>query len=269
MMSSPINIKITHSNNSTEGYGLHESQSGTKVKKTTRRLALVAAGGEPQGTGSPCADCGTPRNALNTGVCWSDAAKTRLTFHYAVCDPCRSARMCKRLREDPAAKIVQMGADAAARTKRACYAGDTLTASGCAQLIERLLAAQGGRCASCSHEVVIAAHAGIYMASLDKVGDRYDDSSAQVLCLGCQRFFNDLDAEGRNELTRAVVVASSESRPCPLASLPAEFEKSVETKLRQMKMRETALDRPSRGAQVTLTFRAGCRRLRRCGLRCT
>jgi len=79
--------------------------------KRARRMALVAAAGgvEPLGTGSPCADCGTPRTALNTGICWSDTAKTRLTFHYAVCDACRSARACKRLREDPAAKLVQMG----------------------------------------------------------------------------------------------------------------------------------------------------------------
>ena len=50
--------------------------------KRARRMALVAAAGgvEPLGTGSPCADCGAPRTALNTGVCWSDAAKTRLTF---------------------------------------------------------------------------------------------------------------------------------------------------------------------------------------------
>ena len=48
-------------------------------------MALVAAAGgvEPLGTGNPFADCGTPRTALNTGVCWSDTAKTRLTFHYA------------------------------------------------------------------------------------------------------------------------------------------------------------------------------------------
>ena len=61
--------------------------------KHARRMALVAAAGgvEPLGTGSPCADCGTPRTALNTGVYWSDTAKTRLTFHYAVSDACRSA----------------------------------------------------------------------------------------------------------------------------------------------------------------------------------
>ena len=84
--------------------------------KRARRMALVAAAGgvEPLGTGSACADCGAPRTALNTGVCWSDAAKTRLTFHSAACDACRSARACQRLREDPAAKPVQMVADAAA-----------------------------------------------------------------------------------------------------------------------------------------------------------
>ena len=67
-----------------------------EAKKHARRLALLdAAGGvEPLGTGSPCADCAKPRTALNTAICWSDAAKTRLTFHYAVCDACRSARAC-------------------------------------------------------------------------------------------------------------------------------------------------------------------------------
>ena len=62
-----------------------------------------------------------PRTIFNTSVIWSDAAKTRLTFHYAVCDPCRSAKLCAKLREDPAAKLVQMGADAATRTKRPRY----------------------------------------------------------------------------------------------------------------------------------------------------
>jgi len=81
--------------------------------KRARRMALVAAAGgvEPLGTGSPCADCGAPRTALNTGVCWSDTAKTRLTFHYAACD-----------------------------------------------------ALPGGRCASCAHDVVLAAGGGIFMA---------------------------------------------------------------------------------------------------------
>ena len=53
--------------------------------KHARRLALLeAAGGhEPSGTGTSCADCEAPRTILNTGVTWSDAAKTRLTFHYA------------------------------------------------------------------------------------------------------------------------------------------------------------------------------------------
>ena len=54
------------------------------MDKRTRRLALLEAGAEPLGTGSPCADCGAPRTALNTGVCWSDAARTRLTFQSAV-----------------------------------------------------------------------------------------------------------------------------------------------------------------------------------------
>ena len=48
-----------------------------------------------------------------------------------------------------------------------------------------------------------------------------------------------------------------------------EFERSVDVKLRQMKQREGATDRPSRGAPVELSAAAGCRRLRRCGLHCT
>ena len=210
--------------------------------KRARRMALVAAAGgvEPLGTGSPCADCGAPRTALNTGVCWSDTAKTRLTFHSAACDACRSARACKRLREDPAAKLVQMGADAAARTKRPRYEGAPLAAAACTARIGALLEAQGGRCASCAHDVVLAAGSGIFMASLDRVGGAgYDDGSAQVLCLGCQRFFNDLDGAARAELTRAVVANAREPRPNhPLAALPVEFERSVSAKLRQMKQRE-------------------------------
>ena len=106
------------------------------------------------GTGSPCVDCGTPRTVFNTGVCWSDASKTRLTFHYAVCDPCCSARACKRLRDDPAAKLVQMGADAAACTKRTQYGGEQLSAAMGTNLIAKLMHEQCGRCASCDHEVV-------------------------------------------------------------------------------------------------------------------
>ena len=45
--------------------------------KRARRLALLEAGGEPNGTGTLCADCDTPRTILNTSVVWSDAAKTR------------------------------------------------------------------------------------------------------------------------------------------------------------------------------------------------
>ena len=238
------------------------------MDKRARRLALLEAGAEPLGTGSPCADCGAPRTALNTGVCWSDAAKTRLTFHSAVCDPCRSVRACKRLRDEPAAKLVQMGADAAARTRRPQYAGEALSAATCTNLIARLLHEQCGHCASCHHEVVLGAGSGIFMASLDKVGARYDDT-AQVVCLGCQRFFNDLGAVERAALVRAVVDASAAPRSPPLAALPAEFERSVEVKLAQMRQREAANDRPSRGASVELSVAAGCRRLRRCGLRCT
>ena len=245
-----------------------ESQSQSmSVAKINRRLALVATGGEPLGTGSPCAHCGTPRTALNTGVCWSDAAKTRLTFHYAMCDSCRSTRLCKRLREDPAAKLVQMGADAAARTQRPRYGGERLSAAACTELIVQKLCEQGGRCACCAHEVTLAAHSGIFMASLDKVSDRYD-STAQVLCLGCQRFFNDLDAAERSDLLRAVVDASAKPRPMPLTCLPAEFERGVEEKLRKMKQRERACDRPSRGAVVELSVEAARRRLCIYGLRC-
>ena len=117
-------------------------------RKRVRRLSLLeAAGGiEPCGTGTPCVDCRTPRSFLNTSVVWSNAAKTRLTFHYAACDACRSAKMCKRLREDPAAKLVQMGADAAARTRRTPhYGGEAMHAAECTQLIVDLLAAQKGR----------------------------------------------------------------------------------------------------------------------------
>lgn len=123
----------------------HITKYAMAEAKRARRMALVAAAGgvEPLGTGSPCADCGTPRTALNTGVCWSDTAKTRLTFHYAACDACRSARACKRLREDPAAKLVQMGADAAARTKRPRYEGVQLSAAACTARIGALLEVQG------------------------------------------------------------------------------------------------------------------------------
>ena len=238
--------------------------------KRERRLALLeAAGGhEPHGTGTPCAACDAPRTILNTSVVRSDAAKTRLTFHYAVCDACRSAKACKRLRDDPAAKLVQMGADAAARTKRARYGGEVLAAAQCTELIATLLAAQGGRCASCTHEVELAARAGIFTASLDRVGERYDDGRAQVLCLGCQRLFNDLGAADRGALTRALVEASAAPRPRPVEALPADFERSVAAKVAQMERRAAAADRPSRGAPVELSVAAGCRRLRRCGLRC-
>lgn len=238
--------------------------------KRARRLALLelAGGHEPCGTGTPCADCEAPRTILNTSVVWSDAAKTHLTFHYAVCDPCRSVKLCTRLRNDPAAKLVQMGADAAARTKRPRYEGAPLAASDCTDLIVQLLAEQEGRCASCEHEVTLAAWSGIFMASLDRVGERYNDGTAQVLCLGCQRLFNDLGIHGRTELIRAIVEASAEPHPPPLAALPADFERSVATKVAQTHQREAAKDRPSRGAPAELSTEAGCRLLRGCGLRC-
>ena len=46
--------------------------------------------------------------------------------------------MCKRLRDDPMAKLVQMGADAAARTKRPRYEGAPLTARACTDLTTAL-----------------------------------------------------------------------------------------------------------------------------------
>ena len=72
---------------------------------------------------------------------------------------------------------MQMGADATARTKRTQYGGEQLSAATCTNLIAKLMHEQCGRCASCDHEVVLAAGAGIFMASLDKVGDRYDYSA--------------------------------------------------------------------------------------------
>lgn len=239
------------------------------MAKTARRLALVAIAGEPKGTGSPCSDCGVARTALNTSICWSDTAKTRLTFHYAVCDACRSARMCKRLRDDPVAKLVQMGADASARTKRPCYGGKALSAQECTDLIARLMHAQEGCCASCKHEVTLAAGGGIFMASLDKVGVRYDDGMAQILCFGCQRFFNSLGATERADLVRAVVDASAMPRPPPLAALPVEFERTIESKVRQMKVREGSADRPSRGSLVKLEIAAARDLLLQSALRCT
>ena len=131
--------------------------------------------------------------------------------------------MCKRLRDDPAAKLLQMGADAASRTKRARYQGLPLSARDCTDRIAALLVTQEGRCASCQHEVRLAADSGIYMASLDKVGDRYDDGSAQVLCFGCQRLFNDLCAQDRAELAQAIVHANAAPRPRPVEALPVKF----------------------------------------------
>ena len=115
----------------------------------------------------------------------------------------------------------------------------------------------------------LGANAGIFMASLDKVGDAYDDGSAQVLCLGCQRLFNDLNAEERKRLAQAIATASSEPRPRqPVDQLPDEFVRSVEAKVAQMNRHATAHDRPSRGAPVQMSATAACRRLKRCGLRC-
>ena len=75
------------------------------------------------------------------------------------------------------------------------------------------------------------------MASLDKVGASgcYDERTAQVLCLGCQRLFNDLGALDRAELTRAIVCAHAAPRPRPVETLPLDFERSVATKVSQMR----------------------------------
>jgi hypothetical protein len=228
----------------------HITKYGMAEVKRARRMALVAAAGgvEPLGTGSPCADCGTPRTALNTGICWSDTAKTRLTFHYAVCDACRSAaaRACKRLREDPAAKLVQMGADAAARTKRPRYEGVQLSAACGVHGADQRAARGAGwplRVVR-ARRVVLAAGGGIFMASLDStIGGVAAGTTTPrrrcSVCLGCQRFFNDLDAAARAELTRVVVANGHiKPRPKPLAALPVEFERSVSAKLRQMKHKQ-------------------------------
>ena len=163
-----------------------------------------------------------------------------------------------------------MGADAAARTKRPRYEGVPLTARECTHRIATLLVEQEGCCASCKHGVRLAAIAGIYMASLDKVGvgGRYDDGTAQVLCFGCQRLFNDLGAHDRAELTRAIVRANEAPRPRPVEALPIDFERSVATKVEQMHRREASTDRPSRGSAVDISAAAACRRLRRSGLHC-
>ena len=202
--------------------------SGARAStKLERRLALLEAGGEPNGTGTPCVDCEVPRTALNTSVIWSDQAKTRLTFHYAVCDTCRSVKVCKRLRDDPAAKLVQMGADAAARTKRSRYKGAPLAARECTNLITTLLVEQQGRCASCKHEVILAADAGIYMASLDKLGARYDDGNVQVLCASAVSAFSTTSARstGRSSLAPSCTPmqrhALVSSRPFPWTSRAA------------------------------------------------
>ncbi len=91
--------------------------SHSQSRKLKNRLALLEAGGEPNGTGTPCADCAVPRTILNTSVTWSDRAKTRLTFHYAVCDACRSAKLYKRLR-DQCATIQRLSSCRWAPTRR-------------------------------------------------------------------------------------------------------------------------------------------------------
>ena len=60
----------------------------------------------------------------------------------------------------------------------------------------------------------------------------------------------------------------SKPRPKPLAALPVEFERSVSAKLRQMKQREVATDRPSRGTPVELDSAAASRHLCHWGLHC-
>ena len=63
----------------------------------------------------------------------------------------------------------------------------------------------------------------------------------------------------------------SKPRPKPLAALPVEFERIVSAKLRQMKQREVATDRPSRGTLVELDLMssaAASRHLCHWGLHC-
>lgn len=43
--------------------------SWSTMDKHAHRLALLEAGSEPLGTGSPCTNCGTPHIAFNTGAC--------------------------------------------------------------------------------------------------------------------------------------------------------------------------------------------------------
>lgn len=180
--------------------------------------------------------------------------------------PLGCASICVRIQLPSWCRWVQI--DASARTKRPCYGGDTLSAQECTELIARLMHAQDGCCASCKHEVMLAAGSGIFMASLDKLGNRYDDGMAQILCLGCQRFFNTLGPIERSELVRAVVSASTEPRPPPLVTLPVEFDRTIQSKLHQMKRREESTDRPSRGSVVKLELSAARDLLRRCALRC-
>ena len=237
--------------------------------KHARRQALLEAASEPKGTGTPCAKCGIPRTVFNTNVVWSASNRKRLSFHYAVCDACRSAKICERLRNNPAAKLVQMGADAAARTRKARYNGDVMSAAECTDLVRTLIVKQGGQCASCKHEVVLKAESGIFMASLDKAGAAYVNGSAQVLCLGCQRLYNDLDDVKRKALTDAIVDGCNAPRlHSPHASLPDAFVRSVNHKIAQMNRRIAATDRPSRTVSVALNVDEGCRLLRECGLRC-
>ena len=66
--------------------------SNVSATKRLRRLALLEAANGHEPNGKPCAVCGVPRDILNTSVTWSDAAKTRLTFHYSICDKCRASK---------------------------------------------------------------------------------------------------------------------------------------------------------------------------------
>ena len=162
--------------------------------------------------------------------------------------PLRRVRRVPPPARGPGGEAVQMGADAAARTKRPRYKGAPLAAATCTARIGALLSA-GGRCVVRARRRARRRERHLHGRG---GGAGYDDGSAQVLCQGCQRFFNDLDAAARR-LTRAVVANAREARPShPLAALPVEFECSVLAKLRQMKQREVATDRPSRGAPVEL-----------------
>ena len=105
----------------------------------------------------------------------------------------------------------------------------------------------------------------LFMSSLDKVGDRYD-GSAQVLCLGCQRLYNDLDAAARAASRRrswAAVRRAPHRSPCCLTSLRAAWRQGGADAAARGGTRSAVARSP-----VELSVAAASRRLKRCGLRC-